>query len=407
MENVFSSIPELIEEARAGRLIVLVDGPDRENEGDFFIPAEIATSQHIATMITEGRGLVCAPITRSQAARLGLPRMVSSGESLDGSCNFAASVDAREGITTGISASDRAHTVHLLADLKSTSNDFVRPGHMFPLIAHDAGLSARRGHTEASVTLAELAGFAPAGVICEIIQEDGTLARLPELQVLAKRLGIKIGSIEDLAAYIEEHPLPSAVHPKIAKTAEAQLPTKHGKFRAVVYKTLDDNREHIALTLGKPEANALVRIHSQCVTGDTFGSLLCDCGAQLEKSFEEIALRGSGIVLYLNQEGRGIGLGNKMKAYALQAGGLDTVDANTALGFPSDARDFTIAAEILELMEIRTIELLTNNPAKVNDLESRGITVARRIPLEIVPSPENVNYLKTKKEKLGHQLHLV
>ncbi len=398
-----SSIPEILDEIRAGRPVIVVDGPERENEGDFFIPAEMITPALVNLFITRGRGLLCVAIERAQAMRLHIPLMVARRHNTEKTgVNFGVSVNASKLGSSGISAYDRAETIRVLAGREAEPSDLTRPGHVFPLVAHDGGLLARDGHTEAAVTLAKLAGTNAAGVLCEIIGDDGHMSRLPALTILAQELGLKIVSIADLKEYLYGHPLPEQKHQKITKTASAMLPTRYGKFKISVYKSFNDDHEHVALVLGDDRAPALTRIHSKCLTGDTFGSLTCDCGAQLEKSLQLISKAGKGILLYLDQEGRGIGLSNKIRAYALQQEeGLDTVEANTALGFGADERDFEIAAEILHGLGAHDITLLTNNPAKLEALEQFGIH-AKRVSLDINPTQESKGYLETKKHKLRH-----
>lgn len=404
----FSRVQEALEDIRNGKFVILVDDPGRENEGDFLIPAEFATPEKVNFMITEGKGLLCVAMDGASASRLAIPLMVSSHENTESTkVNFGVSVNAARGIASGISAYDRAKTIQTLANPRSKSTDITRPGHIFPLVADDGGLRARQGHTEAAVALLRLAGLNPAGALCEILKENGRMARVPDLRKIAEKFGIRLLAITDLIRYIRAHPLPLGNSPSVVRTASAPLPTKHGKFQLFVYQSPIDKREHAALLLGKSVSPMLARIHSQCLTGDTLGSLTCDCGEQLQMSFEMIQRAGSGVLLYLNQEGRGIGLSNKIKAYAHQRRGLDTVEANRILGFAPDLRDYRIAAGMLHDLGIREITLLTNNPGKIKALEANGIRVVKRLPLETVPTADNYRYLATKKRKLGHRLNSV
>ena len=404
----FSSIPEALEDMKQGKLVIVVDNPNRENEGDFLMAAALVTPQKVNFMAQHGRGLICVAVDNQQAHRLNLPLMVPTHQNTENTkASFTISVDAKHGTTTGISAFDRATTIQVLANPDSQPADIVRPGHVFPLIAHPQGLAARQGHTEAAVTLSQLAGFAPAGVICEILNENGEMAQLPDLIIIAKKFGLRLISIVDLERYIKSHPIELTSYSSVTKTASAQLPTQYGTFDMHVFRSMNDGFEHSALVLGDIQSPMLTRVHSQCLTGDTFGSLLCDCGEQLDLSLKLIAKRGSGILLYLNQEGRGIGLSAKIQAYAKQKAGLDTVQANLALGFAADERNYQVAADILGSFDIRKIELLTNNPDKKSALEKYGIDVSKRVALEIQPNSYNRQYLSTKKQKLGHQLDLV
>jgi 3,4-dihydroxy 2-butanone 4-phosphate synthase/GTP cyclohydrolase II len=406
--NAFSSIPEALEDIKAGKLIILVDDPDRENEGDFFIPAELATPEKVNFMLHHGRGLLCVAVDMRQAQRLGLSPMVPIHQNTESTkVNFAISVNARRDITSGISAFDRAKTIAVLADPKARPSDITKPGHVFPLIAQPGGLNARQGHTEAAVTLSTLGNYSPAGVVCEILNEDGTMAKLPDLIKLAKKFGLRIVSISDLKQYTKSHAIIMPAQNSVIRTANAQLPTTYGTFDMYVFRSMHDGFEHSALVLGDIHSPMLTRVHSQCVTGDTFGSLLCDCGEQLHLSLQRIQDHGSGVLLYLNQEGRGIGLTAKIQAYAKQKAGLDTVEANLALGFAADERDYRVAADILRNLGITEIELLTNNPGKKSALEAYDIHVSRRVALEIEPTAYTHDYLVTKKQKLGHQLDLV
>ncbi|MFN0058121.1 MAG: 3,4-dihydroxy-2-butanone-4-phosphate synthase [Planctomycetota bacterium] len=407
-------IEKLIEEIRRGRLVILVDSPHRENEGDLVMAAECATSEAIGFMARLGRGLVCVPLAPHVADRLALPPMVDDSSEADPSaCAFTISVDAREGITTGISAQDRAITARLLANPATRPRDLKRPGHLFPLRARPRGVLERSGHTEAAVDLARLAGFGGAGVICEIMNDDGTMARMPDLVRLARRESLLVGSIEDLIAYRRRHEIETGLPPDAAPLrhlSNALLPTAAGVFEIDVFAN-ERSDEIVALSMGKlreqpPSSNetVLVRVHSACFTGDVLGSLRCDCGQQLENALQAIAVHGRGLVVYLPQEGRGIGLAKKVAAYKLQQLGLDTVEANLRLGFPADLRTYEDAAAVLRWFNIQRVRLLTNNPAKVEGLRKYGLEVAERLPLETGRSPANYEYLQTKKHKLGHWL---
>lgn len=406
----FSTIPEALDQLKKGKLLILVDNPKRENEADFYIPADKVSPQHIITMIQKGGGLVCAAITRSQAHRLSLPLMIDPLSNTEKTkVNFTISVNAQNGITTGVSAFDRAKTIKVLTSPKSKPSDLTRPGHVFGLVARPAGVLARHGHTEAAVDLARLANLTPAGVLCEIVGTDGKMAKLKDLISLCQKLNIKMVSISDLIKYLKRHPLPPLPYkPEVIKVATSTLPTLYGTFQISVYKSIVDNREHTVLAMGdfgvKP---LLVRIHSQCFTGDTLLSLRCDCRHQLHQSMKLISRAGNGVILYLNQEGRGIGLSNKIKAYQLQEKGLDTVEANQALHLPIDARDYQIAAEILHHLGISNIVLLTNNPDKIRQLENYHITVSRHLSIEAKPNRNNRQYLAAKKYQLGHRLTYV
>ncbi|TSC86587.1 MAG: 3,4-dihydroxy 2-butanone 4-phosphate synthase / GTP cyclohydrolase II [Parcubacteria group bacterium Gr01-1014_8] len=404
--NHFSTIPEAIAEIKKGKLLIVADSPKRENEADFFIPAGGVTPTAITTMVTYGGGLVCVAITSAQARRLHVPLMVSPGENTEKTgVNFTVSVNARRGITTGISAFDRAKTIRILADPHSNEQDIVKPGHVFGLVARDGGVLEREGHTEAAVDLSRLAGKMSAGVLCEIVGRNGHMAKRDELIRLSRKLDIKMITIRDLARYLRAHPLPLLPkHHGLVRVSSAALPTAYGTFTVVAYRSILDNREHAALILGEPRGNALVRIHSGCLTGDALFSLRCDCGSQLAKAMRMVQKAKQGVIVYLNQEGRGIGLGNKIKAYALQDEGYDTVEANHKLGLPADPRSYEAAADILKDLGIRDVRLLTNNPEKEKQLSHFGIRITQRIPLEIPPNGVNAAYLKTKKQKLGHTL---
>ncbi len=405
----FATIPQAIEDIKKGRMLILLDNPNRENEADFYIPADKATPQIITAMIRKGGGLVCTSITQKQAQRLSLPLMVDILDNREKTgVNFTVSVNAKKGVTTGVSSFDRVRTIKILSAPNSTPDDLVKPGHVFGLVANAGGVLKRAGHTEAAVDLARLANLNPSGVLCEILSDDGKVANPYDLEKLSKEMNLKIVSIDGLIKYLKENPLPIAEEESgVVKVAASTLPTKYGLFKILIYKSLIDNREHAALTMGKIGKAILVRIHSQCLTGDTYFSLRCDCGEQLQQSLKKIGKNGNGAIIYLNQEGRGIGLTNKIKSYALQDRGLDTVEANKALGFSSDLRDYKVAADILKDLGILDISLLSNNPDKRSQLSKFGIHVSERVPLEIKPNRINLKYLKTKKQKLNHQLILV
>ncbi|GAB7386208.1 bifunctional 3,4-dihydroxy-2-butanone 4-phosphate synthase/GTP cyclohydrolase II [Bacillaceae bacterium] len=394
------SIAEAIAELKRGRPIIVVDDEDRENEGDFVALAEKTTAETINFMIKYGRGLVCVPITEERAHELDLQPMVEKNTDRQGTA-FTVSVDAVE-CTTGISAYERALTVQYLVDPKRTANDFRRPGHIFPLIAKKGGVLRRAGHTEAAVDLARLCGAYPAGVICEVIKEDGEMARLPDLLRIAEQHELKIISIADLIRYrIENEKL-------VRREVSVKLPTAFGQFQAVAYTNAVDDKEHVALVKGviDPAEPVLVRVHSECLTGDVFGSHRCDCGPQLHAALAQIEKEGKGVLVYMRQEGRGIGLLNKLRAYALQEQGYDTVEANEKLGFPPDLRDYGIGAQILRDLGVRKMRLLTNNPRKIKGLEGYGLEIVERVPLQMPPTEDNVRYLAAKKHKLGHYLNL-
>ncbi len=396
-----ANIAEAIKDIKAGRFVIIVDDEDRENEGDLALAAEKVTSEAINFMAKHGRGLICLPIIGKRLDELGIPMMVGENTSKFATA-FSVSVDAKHGTTTGISAADRARTVKAVIDPATKADDLARPGHIFPLRAREGGVLVRAGQTEAIVDLAKLAGLYPAGVICEIMNEDGSMARLPQLEAMADKFSIKIITVADLIAHRRRHE--KLVH----RVAETILPTRYGKFSAIAYKSDIDPDEHLALVMGdiSTEEPVLVRVHSECLTGDVFGSLRCDCGEQVALAMESIAKEGRGVFLYMRQEGRGIGFHNKMRAYALQDKGLDTVEANLSLGFTPDPRDYGIGAQILADLGLHQIRLLTNNPKKRVGLEGYGLKVVETLPIIITPNPYNRNYLETKKRKLGHILEI-
>jgi 3,4-dihydroxy 2-butanone 4-phosphate synthase/GTP cyclohydrolase II len=393
-----ATIEEAIEEYRNGRAVIIIDDEDRENEGDLTIPAQFATPEAINFMARHGRGLVCVPMTAERIDQLRIPMMVNHNNDSHFGTPFTVGVEARVGVTTGISAADRARTVQVLIDPKAKPNDLVMPGHIFPLKARDGGVLVRAGQTEATVDLCKLAGLYPAGVICEIMNDDGTMSRLPELKKFSKKHGLKIISVTQLIQYRQQKE--KLVHP----VAESKLPTKYGEWRCIAYKAMTDPDEHVAFVMGdvSGEEPVLVRVHSQCVTGDVFGSQRCDCGEQLEMAMKLIYEAGRGAIIYMRQEGRGIGLHNKIKAYDLQDKGMDTVEANEALGFPADRRDYGIGMQILVDLGMKNLRLITNNPAKRAGIEGYGLNVVERIPAHTKPNEHNLRYLETKRKKMGH-----
>jgi len=399
----FTTPEEAIRILAAGGMLVVVDDEDRENEGDIILAGKHATAEAVNFMAVHGRGLICAPLPREWAAKLELAPMVDKPQDQHGTA-FTVSVDAREGVTTGISAQDRARTISVLADSESEPEDLVRPGHVFPLVAREGGVLRRAGHTEAAVDFCRLAGIAPAvGVVCEVMRDDGTMARLPELQAFAQRHGLPIVTIADLIAYRKRSEV------LIERLSEAAFPSRWGKFRIVTFRDRVKGQEHVALVRGDiaTEEPVLVRVHSECLTGDTLGSLRCDCGQQLNKAMELISAEGRGVLLYMRQEGRGIGLANKVSAYHLQDQGLDTVEANLRLGYPPDLRDYGLGAQILADLGLKAIRLLTNNPKKVAGLSGHGLSILEQVRIEMEPNRYNCAYLRAKKEKLGHNLDKV
>ncbi len=402
MEKIkLDTIDEAIEDFREGKFVVVVDDEDRENEGDLIIAAEKITAEQVNFMLMYARGVLCAPITISRCKELELPHQVDDNTSLLGT-PFTVTIDKIEGCSTGVSAADRAETIRALADPASTPQTFGRPGHVNPLYAQDKGVLRRAGHTEAAIDLARLAGLYPAGALMEIMNEDGTMARLPQLRAFADQHNLKLISIHDLIAYrLKEESI-------VEKGVEVNMPTEYGQFRLIPFRQKSNGLEHVALFKGtwKEDEPILVRVHSSCATGDIFSSMRCDCGEQLHKAMQMIEKEGKGVVVYLNQEGRGIGLMEKMKAYKLQEDGMDTVDANICLGHLADERDYGVGAQILRELGVHNMRLMTNNPVKRIGLEAYGLKIVENVPIEITPNPYNERYLKTKKERMGHTLHL-
>jgi 3,4-dihydroxy 2-butanone 4-phosphate synthase / GTP cyclohydrolase II len=396
----FSPIEDALEDIRAGRMVVVCDAEDRENEGDLTLAAQFATPEAINFMAKEGRGLICLALAPERCDDLGLDLMAAKNESAFETA-FTVSIEAREGITTGISAHDRAHTIQIAIDPDSQPHDLVQPGHIFPLKAKVGGVLERTGQTEAAVDLARLAGLNPAGVICEVMNDDGTMARVPDLVGYCERHGLKMITVADLIAYRRQN------DKLIERVVETRLPTEHGDFNVVGFRSLVDEKHHVAMVKGDVDGqeDVLVRVHSECLTGDVFHSLRCDCGQQLETALRQIEDEGQGVLLYLAQEGRGIGLLNKLRAYKLQEQGLDTVDANIELGMPADLRDYGIGAQILADLGLSSIRLLTNNPKKIAGLEGYGLRVTENVPIEHPAGEHNRDYLRAKKDKLGHTLH--
>lgn len=399
MEKILDSIESALDDIRAGKFVIVVDDEDRENEGDFICAAEKMTPEMVNFMLTHGRGVLCAPLTEERCDQLDLQMQVEQNTSIH-TTPFTVSVDKLEGCTSGVSTADRAATFLALADPNSKPETFGRPGHIFPLRAKNRGVIRRAGHTEAAVDLARLAGLYPAGALIEIMNENGTMARLPELLVIAKKFNLKIISIEDLIAYrIKSESL-------VEKGVRVNMPTAYGKFKLIPFRQISNGLEHVALIKGEWEKDEpiLVRVHSSCITGDIFGSMRCDCGEQLHKAMQMIEKEGKGVIVYMNQEGRGIGLMNKIKAYKLQEEGMDTVDANLHLGFDADERDYGVGAQILREVGVSKIRLMSNNPVKRIGLEAYGLTIVENVPIEVQPNAINTFYMETKKHKMGHNL---
>ncbi|MCB1243584.1 MAG: bifunctional 3,4-dihydroxy-2-butanone-4-phosphate synthase/GTP cyclohydrolase II [Verrucomicrobiales bacterium] len=397
-DSPFSPVPDLIADIAAGRMVVVVDDEDRENEGDLIAAASKTTPEMINFMITHGRGLICAPITVQATQRLGLPPMVRRNTEHYGT-NFTVAVDAASGVTTGISAPDRARTIQVLADPRAHAADLVQPGHILPLQAKNGGVLRRAGHTEAAVDLARLSGLEPAGVICEILNEDGTMARLPQLIEYCRKHDLKLGTIASLIEYRRR------LERLVTRIEHIELPTDYGTFGLNIYQSeLDPTEHHLALVKGRIDPNepVLVRVHSECLTGDVFGSCRCDCGPQLHSALTQIEQAGCGVLVYMRQEGRGIGLVNKIRAYKLQEQGLDTVEANERLGFPMDLRDYGMGAQILHDLGVRKIRLMTNNPKKMIGLDGHQLEIVEQVPIVCESNPHNEQYLRTKREKMGH-----
>ncbi len=401
MDTKLNTIEEAIEEIKNGKIIIVVDDEDRENEGDFICAAQTITPEMVNFIVKHGRGVLCAPITEERCEELDLEMQVDKNTSFHAT-PFTVSIDKLEGCTSGVSAADRAATLRALADSASKPETFGRPGHIFPLRARSKGVLRRAGHTEAAIDLARLAGMYPAAVLIEIMNDDGSMARLPDLMVIAEKFGLKIVSIKDLISYrLKSESL-------VEKGEKVFMPTNFGEFKLIPFKQLSNGLEHVALIKGEwtEDESVLVRVHSSCVTGDIFGSMRCECGEQLHKAMSLIEKEGKGVIVYMNQEGRGIGLMNKIKAYKLQEEGLDTVDANLHLGFNADERDYGVGAQILRELGVRKIRLMSNNPVKRIGLEAYGLTIVENVPLMIEPNPHNAFYMKTKKLKMGHKLDL-
>ena len=396
----FATIEEAIEDIREGRMVVVVDDPDRENEGDLTVAAQFATPEAINFMATHARGLICLCLTEERADTLALRPMTDNNEAPLGTA-FTVSVEAREGVTTGISAADRSHTIQVAIHPDSTPHDLVQPGHVFPLRAKPGGVLERIGQTEAAVDLARLAGLNASGVVCEIMNDDGTMARVPDLVPYCEKHGLKMITVADLVEYRRRH------EKLVERGASVRLPTEYGEFTAIAFREKLTGKAHVALVKGDVDGaeNVLVRVHSECLTGDVFHSLRCDCGEQLEQALAQIEDEGAGVLLYMAQEGRGIGLINKLRAYELQEQGLDTVEANLELGFPADARDYGIGNQILADLGLTTLRILTNNPKKLTGIDGFGLTVVEQVPIEVPPNAENQRYLSAKRDKLGHRLH--